>query len=246
MAVRFDADGEDYTRTTGLPSATTFTWTFWFAIDTDRNTFSTPVSVDAGTGSYVYLQTDNDGTTLKLWDSNGVQITIQNLTVGTWYFIAVSRNGTGANTSIYHAAATEAALTAQTGETVDVSFTATNLRIGASPFSNEWLNGRIAALKIWSGAALTQAEIENERFQYLPHRTANLHAFYPFLEGGAVAGAQQDFSGAGNTLTGGTNSATADGPPVAWRRGRSQIIVPAAAVAGNPRFGDLFFPMAGQ
>jgi hypothetical protein len=234
MAVRFDADGEDYTRTTNLPSATTFTLCLWLIIDTDRNTFSCPISLDAGTGNYVYFETDADGTTLKLWEGDdavtpsGPNVV---LTVGTWYFIALVRNGTGANSgTVYSAAAGVAALTSGQ-RTLDTSFTPNTLRIGESPFGGEWWNGRVAAVKIWD-AALSQAEIENERWQYSPHRIANLNAFYPFLTGGANAAAQADFSGNGNNLSNGTNSATADGPPIPWKQQARQIFIAPAAAGG--------------
>lgn len=232
MAVRFDADGEDYTRTANLPSQTVFTWCFWVVLDVDRNTWSTALSQHIDTSNYTHIQTDEDGVTLTLFDSASTQIAIQALTVGTWYFVAVSRNGTGANTNIYRAAAGAASLSAQTGQTLNSNFTPTVLQVGESAFGSEWLNGRIAAVKIWSGVALTQAEIEAEWRQQCPVRFANLNSFYPFLAGGAVAAAQADYSGIGGNLSGGTNSATADGPPVPWRLSKRRMYSAVAAGGG--------------
>lgn len=228
MAVRFDADAEDYTRSSASFAFGTCTFTCWVYIDTDRNAFSTAWDVDDGGSNVWLLQTDADGTTWALFDGTTGQSTLFAATPGVWYFIAVSKQ-TGANATVaYWAAAGDAALSSATS-THAQSATVGNLRIGESIASGEWLNGRIAALKMWT-AALTQAEIENEWRQYAPHRTANLYGFYPFLEGGAVAGAQQDFSGNGNVLSGGTNSATADGPPIAWRSNARRIIAPTEEV----------------
>lgn len=235
MAVRYDADGEDHNRNTGLPSGTTHTVCLWLIVDVDRNTFSCPISIDAGTGNFVYLETEIDGLIMYLFEGDDAMATGPSVTlsVGTWFFIAWTRNGTGTNSgTLYWAAANTAALSSGQ-RTLSQSFTPTNLRIGESPWGGEWFNGRIAAVKIWDGVALTQAEIENERWQYLPHRTQNLNSFYPFLEGGSGAGAQQDFSGNGRDLSGGTNSATADGPPIAWRRGPSRMFIPVAAGGGS-------------
>lgn len=200
----------------------------WVKIDVDRNGFSSAWSLDAGGGGsqMLLLQTDSDGVTWTFYDSNQGTTLLFAATVGVWYYIAVAYTFGTAN--IYYGAATDATLTLNSSAHMDTA-TITTLRLGESAFTGEWLNGSIAAVKIWDGVQLSRAEVEAERWQYLPQRTANLNCFYPFLIGGAVAGAQQDFSGAGNNLTGGTGSATADGPPIAWRRGQSRLILPAAA-----------------
>lgn len=227
MAVRFDTLGEDYSAS-GSFATDVFTVTCWFLIDVDRNDFQSMwVFVDGS--NYTLLQTDSDGVTVFYFDS--AISTLFTATVGTWYFVAISKAGTGANqTTAYWAAANAASLSTS-------SFTQTQSagvfteQIGNDQF-NEWINGRIAAFKRWDSVALSQAEIENERLQYLPHRTANLQVFYPFLEGGGTAGARQNFQGNnGLDLAGGTGSVTADGPPIPWRRDVRKLIkvVPAGS-----------------
>jgi concanavalin A-like lectin/glucanase superfamily protein len=214
MAVRFDADGEDYTRATTFGLGT-YTITCWVRIDVDLNTFSTAHSIHDGTLSGFSLVTSADGVTWQMSDTQSGNTSLFAATVGTWYYIALAKDPNASGTNAFWAAADTLALSTTTGTHAE-SGSGSIVRIGESLNGGEWLNGSIAAVKIWSGVKLTQAEIENERFQYLPHRTANLFAFYPFLEGGTGAGALQDFSGSGNTLSNGTGSATTDGPPIPW------------------------------
>ena len=234
MAVRIDASGEHYSQATTFDGATC-TITCWARIDVDRNTFSSAWNIDDGTNA-LQLQTNSDGVTWMIFDTGSGITDLFAATVGVWYFIAVVKDSNPSGTKAYWATATEDALNTGTS-THSVSASMNNLMIGESVAGGEWLNGSIAAVKIWQGVTLTQAEIENERFQYLPHRTANLYAFYPFLEGGTGAGAKQDFSGNGNTLSGGTNSATTDGPPIPWRRSFRQIFGGAEAAPPPPEGG---------
>lgn len=95
------------------------------------------------------------------------------------------------------------------------------------------LRGQLGAFRQWT-AALSAAELENERYQIYASRRDNLIGEYPFWD---VATSLTDFSGNGATLTnlsgfGGTApSDTAEGFPVrirARRAGRA-VFAPAAA-----------------
>jgi|SRR5262245_8034022 len=238
MAVRFDADTEDYTNTTGTYNIGTCTITCWVRIDVDRNAVSSAWCIDDGASIAILLQTLSDGVTWQMADTATGNSTLFAATVGVWYYIAaVKATGAGA-TVVYWAAADTLPLSSASSSHLESS-TVSVLRIGASVNSGEWLNGSIAALKVWDGVNLTQAEIERERFQYLPHRTTNLIAFYPLLEGGNTVGAKQDFSGAGNVLSGGAGSVTTDGPPITWRQYKRQypFVFSAAAPAFIPEPG---------
>jgi hypothetical protein len=58
----------------------------------------------------------------------------------------------------------------------------------------------------------------------MPQRTANLRAWYPLLKPD-----QNDASGNGQTLSGGTGATLDDGPPISWSTGRHRIVIPTAA-----------------
>lgn len=231
MAVRFDADGEDYSQNITFDNSTV-SGCCWVRIDVDRNNFSTFIDFSNAGNDAFGVQTAADGVLWQIYSSSNGTSNLFTATVGTWYFIAFAKGPNNGDTAGYWAAANTLALSSSTGLDHNVGASIPTIMVGESGFSGEWLNGSIAAVKVWSGVRLTQAEFERERFQYLPHRTSNLHSFWPFLQGGANTGARQDFSGNANNLGGGTNSATTDGPPIPWREGTQKIFIPAAA-AGN-------------
>ena len=204
MAVRFTASGQQFTRALGLGAIGTYTVTCWMYITTDRNDYSTPWSCDNGQSDAEVLQTGADGTTVGFYGDGGPQ-TIVNLATGTWLFVAIVRNGTSGTAYRRLEGAGSLTSTAITGMTSSTNFA--TLRVGASPWG-EWLNGRVAGLKIWTGVALSQAECLAESNTYDPVRTANLYACY-FRTGTANA---NDYSGNARNLSGGTGSTTEAGP----------------------------------
>ena len=235
MSVRFDADAEDFTRTTTLPSNTARSVTCWAKVDTDRNTFSTLWDLhSAGADNYEYIQTNADGTTFVAWNDDGsaISLTGPNVTVGTWYYFAYCRSA--GNIEFYWRAITATTLSSATSTLGGSPSASTGLIIGESHFTGEWLNGSIAALKIWSGVSLSAAEALQDSFQQVPCvQMASVNSFYPFLIGGAVAGAQADYGRQGLNLSNGTNSATGDGLPITWRRKSQYCVMPTAAGGGG-------------
>jgi hypothetical protein len=217
MAARFSADSHTYSRSVSLGAQAAFSWSCWLQLAADRNTYSCVLSVDSGTASDAYvLMTGSDGTTLGVWDESA-QRASRALTVGVWYWVGVAING--ANGLMVSRAPTDATPTASTWSTGSASTNQATFRIGRSPNSNEFLNGRVCAVKWW-GTNLTQAELENEALTYLPQRTANLRAWYPLL-----APDTADYSGNSTTLSGGTGATVEDGPPLSWgRRGRRRAV----------------------
>lgn len=216
MAVRFSADGQDYTRTLTLGSITQFTICAWVKVSVDRNDESTFFELGGGGTAYI-VQTTSDGVTPQLFQTGAYKsINGGALTVGNWVFFGLSVNGT--NGLVVRREYNGSPFTTTTW-TDGVAVTATTLRLGESVFTAEWLNGSIAAVKLWTGGALTQAELEQEAWTYMPQRTTNLTAWYPFTVTGTA-----DYSGGGNTLSGGTGAVTEDGPPIAWRHGRRRAI----------------------
>ena len=88
-----------YTATTGLPG-TVFTALWWGRIAVDRNAYSTFLSVDNGTSTQVLaVQTGTDGVNPLLWmQPSGAgdleESPAVTMTVGSWYRMAIVRNGT--------------------------------------------------------------------------------------------------------------------------------------------------------
>jgi hypothetical protein len=226
MAVRFSSDASSYSRTVSLGATTQWSVSCWVKISTDRNTFSCAWSLDSGAASDAYvLLTGSDGTTIGVYDESAPRAT-RALTVGTWYYIGISVNG--ANGTMVSRSASDTSFTVSTWSTGSASTSISTLRVGRSPNTSEFLNGCVAAFKWWHGATLTQAELETEAWRYLPRRTANIKAWFPFLTAETA-----DYSGQGSTLSGGTGATTEDGPPITWRGGLGKLILPAEGITGD-------------
>ena len=228
MAVRFSAAGQHYTRTLSLGAQTQWTACCWAKITTDRNAFSTIWALDSSNTDFYILQTGSDGATLGLYSDISAGTPIEGaeraLTIGTWYFIGVTVNGTNGtmiSRAVGDSAFTSVSWTSASDPAPAPSTTITNLRIGEDIFTPDWLNGCVAAFKLWTGASLTVDEMAAEAWTYLPHRTLNLRSWHPFIRAETT-----DYSGLGNTLSGGTGAVTEDGPPISWRRGRRRTRLP--------------------
>jgi hypothetical protein len=226
VAVRFDADTEEYTRALSLGVVTQFAIACWMKVSVDRNAISTVWCVDNGGGDYIRLCTTTDGTTLMVADDVGNLHTLASAGVNTWQYVGFSMNG--ANATVVMQAANAATPSAFTWANGSPSQNLATLEIGDGVFDTQFLNGCVAAFKIWTGVALTQAELEAEALQYLPQRTNGLAAWYPFLRAETA-----DHSGNGRTLSGGTGTSTEDGPPIRWSAGRRRIVAFTGTTQGE-------------
>jgi hypothetical protein len=239
VAVRWSATGGHYSRTAGgFYGSTLFTVCFWAVLDVDRNASGALWGLYGAGDTYTVIYNANsDGTSMSIEADGGANIAGPNMVVGRYYFMAVTRNGTGTNTCSFYYATPEAASFTVTTNNLSTTMTPTTEVVGANNFnlSGGWINGRMASLKQWN-AVLGADELMQERWSLTPVRTANLFSFHPFLEGGATPEARLDYSGNGRHFSGGTGSATGDNPPVTWRTGRHRIRRPIAAGGGPTQY----------
>lgn len=222
MAVRFDASGESYNRTLSLGSQTAFSVTMWVKLSVNRAAQTVFWQIDDnGVAPYMTVQALN-GTGISLESNSWTNFSLSHtLTVGTWCFIGVAAHTDGnINTAIGNANGTIIGTTWGAGAG---TLNANRLVLGTGGLASQYLDGCIAAVKVWSGVRLTQEELLQEAWSYVPKRTASLRAWYPLLRAETV-----DYSGLTQTLSGGTGAATEDGPPVAWGPGRRRAIRPSA------------------
>jgi hypothetical protein len=244
MAVRFDADGEDYNSTslglTGFP----LTVTCWVKLSADRNAFSTGWCLDNGTTTNaVAFQSDSSGTFMRtLWEPQSNTTDAGTFAVGTWYKTAFTADTSTATQ--YAAAAGSSLAQTQNWPVTNPPSGLSRIRLGESVWASEWLNGCIANFKLYS-AVLTQVELEQELQFYQPARTTNLVRWHPLVAAGTV-----DHSGNGFTLSGGSGVATEDGPPIRWgtrRQPRIQLTPQVPSVdAGKDVFGTAGFEFSIQ
>lgn len=201
-AIRYDSSNDFYTLTGGAKATFPNTYMFWVNVRVDRN--STQGLFVHGGGGVYYLGTNTDGTTLLM---NAVTGT--NLSLDTWYHVAV-----------VNAAGAAAARTVYLNGTSDIVTTGneptSDFYIGNSN-NSDWCDCDLAAVKVFT-AALSQAEIQQEMKAYMPVRRASIFAAWPFAN---YASAMLNMSGIERTLgTGGGNPGTTTtvGPPIAWGR----------------------------
>ncbi|MDX3100458.1 LamG-like jellyroll fold domain-containing protein [Nonomuraea angiospora] len=237
MGVRFDADGESYTRSTGLTSVTVFSFAGWFKLAADRAATTVLLQIDDGTGAnYLRINAWN-GTALTYQTSGGwFGLIGHTLALNTWTFVALSATANpGQVRSVARAADSATWAGGQTGQS-NVTINANTLRVGDGQAASEWFNGSVADVKVWD-QALTLDELQQESFTYMPQRTQGLRGWYPFVRLEGI-----DLSGLSQTLAGGTNAALDDGPPIPWQTGRHRAAIrtlngSGAVTSGLPALG---------
>lgn len=243
MAVEFTSATQRFQATTGLPT-TTCTITCWACLDVSQATWQ--ALWDLTTTGYPAARSQlavGPGGDIWLLDSNTNTVGGFATTVGTWMRLGVSLSGS--TCVVYFGTTTPGALSTATIGTFVPSSAPTQLSIGRDGASTSlYFPGRLAALKMWD-QVLTQAEITTELVQYRPVRTANLLHHHPLVKTETT-----DYSGNGYALSGGTGSATADGPPIPWgaRRRPRVALTPALPTvdAGKDVFGTAGFEFAIQ
>ena len=209
QSVRFDAEGEGYTRaSTGLASVD-HTVAMWVYLVSHTGNYMPIYSFDSG--GYSQVQTNGGGMTLTWYTGGGAMGSAVDLTVGAWHYVATVATTAASVETFYQAVAGAGSLSSVTGAIaeggIDSGWT---LKLGKNGFGDAYRwNGRIAQVKIWS-AALSQAELEAEMTADSVVRTADLWAYYSFRDGPQTT----DESGNGRTLTTLGTPTAEDGPPV--------------------------------
>lgn len=201
MSIRFDAATDYLSRTASAPGDPRSV-SFWMYIAVDLNTYGVPFIISDGVSNFDAISLDSDGTTLRI-NATGSSVTGSNLSVGQWYHIAYTRNGT--TRKLYLDGVLDITNTAAN------TFTASQFAIGSDSVS--YLNGRLAFFKMWA-AELTVDEVVREKNSIRPQRIENLWAFYPTRPGAGVR--NLDTSGNGRDLTDNAGVADEADPPLRW------------------------------
>lgn len=227
MAIRLDASADKLSRSSSLPSSSAFTFGGWFKFASSPGSYgNTFFNLSADTNNYIYIQ--HESGTQKIWGylagSSQTTLTLNAYSTGTWYYYALARNGTSMKG---YYGAVGAALTEVTATWAATTITPNLLQIGDSVWGGEWTDGTLAYPKLWDGAQLTLAELEQERYLIRPARTANLYGWWPAFPGATERA--RDYSGNGYNWTEGGTLTDEDGPPVSW--GAPVIVLPYTAAA---------------
>lgn len=208
MAVRFDEVSDRYEdpRTgAGVPSGD-FTFTSWVYMSVDRAALSCFWSFQTlDFANWYILGVNADRTITFFTNGHNLNAAMSAMTVGVWYKFAVTLSGTTG--TLY--AADESSALAQVSSGTVTTHIPQQLYVGGSSSTDQWFNGRLAAVKMWT-KALSQSECATELAQFDPVVTSNLLRYYKLK----VADVN-DYSGNGWTLLNpGTVPATEDDPPI--------------------------------
>src|SRR5688572_15433582 len=119
MALRADGSGDYAIRTAGgFYSPLSMSVCFWLLLESDRNASSAVWGIretSSGVHYFYYYNPSGDGTTFG-WENNAGQLDLTNLSLNTWYFLAMTRAGSGSNqTNAYRRLASAASFTSATG-----------------------------------------------------------------------------------------------------------------------------------
>lgn len=166
MALRFAGDGT-YTQKSFTFTAGKGTVVLHFVLLSDRNDYSTIVQLCNGDNAQVVIRTGSDGTTLSCYTYNS-SVTGLNLTVGRWYSLGVTWDGT--DTKVY---LDDALVITNPNDGANW----TEVRLGAS-WWGEYLNGAIANVLAWD-AIFTQKEIRSQIKRMTPVTFTNLLLWLP-------------------------------------------------------------------
>jgi Concanavalin A-like lectin/glucanases superfamily len=206
MAVRFDASSDRYVATINGGTQTVYSFCCWVKISVNRATWTTAINLNSGAANNsATFESNSNGNTWECLFDNGNDQGMVTATVGDWYFLAASINGTTVNTYVKPLGGSIS--NSSTATIAASGVTASQFWLGEWPDLGQWLNGCLAGVKLWLGAALTQTELDTEAGQLMPVRTANLKCAYP-LETASTT----DASGNGFTLTASGTPTTETGP----------------------------------
>lgn len=212
MALRTDTAAERLVSAANAPSGD-FTATFWWYPVADIGDFAFVWGLGGDTGTnasgYALWQNGPDIDDLELWGPPGAEIlSTGTLSYGAWYFIA-ARGNTGASQAWQVTVnANETGGTSPAGGgyvdgPVDL--------MGSPEYDPSTMDGRLTAYKHWS-VQLSDDEVQNERWTYLPQRWANLWTCAPLIHTSALG----DVSGQGHGFSANGTLSVEDGPPIAW------------------------------
>lgn len=195
MSLRYDGATEYAYFLTSSPD-TVWTAVGWIYIVTDGDTAVPLLWTNDGATAFVTAGLSTDGTSPRISTSAGASADSASQSTGTWFHVAIVRNGV--NATLYVAGNSAATFGSAP------SYTPAAFIIGGN--GTVALNGRAARVRLWL-AALSEAEIEAEMASNTVVRTADLYANWPLIDN------LNDISGNGRTLTfNGTPSYEADPP----------------------------------
>lgn len=220
MTMRFNGSGDGVRfSTSSAPSMTALTIIWWRKVITKNDSTSRTELFVERTGDFAVARHTVTGTNVNQWTaaggSSGSFSPAEPEDDGTWVMFAHTCNGTGANGSKLYSWAVGAADGSYNLAQDTHSGAATINAWGLGDYGGEYRDAEYCFVKVWD-TALSLAELQAERVQGKPVKTANVWAYHRLRNGSDTA----DDSGNSRTLT--LQGTPADGvasEPVPWDGG---------------------------
>lgn len=215
MAIRGDATTDRLLRTgTMLDYNSAYTWMGWIYLTSDLNAIGKMFSLNTNgtTNNNEDLGTESDGTTLRVRANDGgtaVAVTGTNLSVSTWYHVALVRESATSLKAYLNGALDITNTKNITGRTAVTRMEA----FAVTTANSNRQDMRVQALKAWQ-QALTLAEIANEMKLVRPIRSSDVWGWWPCLPG--TTERLKDYSGNGRDWTEGGTLTDEDPPGISW------------------------------
>jgi hypothetical protein len=201
-SVRFDASGDSLSRTTNLPPTNLLTILGWFKVTASSASNQAFFSIGLTTGDYHEILA-LPSMALESWSNGGGAFSGTTLTVGRWYHIAATINGTSAGSFLTY-------LNGKLDITGDAGSILNQKLFIGNTSDGEWMNGNAASVEIYD-RALSAGEIKARYLSSMPPKDRALNSYFPIVPGPARA---FDASGYGRHLTNNGTLTDEAGPPL--------------------------------
>jgi hypothetical protein len=231
VAVRFSSSSQQIDRGSNPLDEQNFSVCFWYYClgqGGSSSTFNPIFTLSNSVGSsYRMLHFSATGSDVHHGWSYGSSEILVSTSTNNWYFLGLTSSGTATGDQDAYGAGVSDSISTESNDGAADSFTEDTFAFSGAD-STYWANCRIAAFKAWD-AVLTQAEIEKERWTYIPQRESNIHMWSPLIDD------LTDYGPNGRDWTETGTVTYEDGPPISW--GGSVLTVGAllAAAAALPR-----------
>lgn len=212
LSVIVNADADKASRSSDLPSRTSITHFQIFRLKSDTNNFACLFAIDNGVDQFQQLCMDSDGTTLRVFDGFGASVTIGAITVGDWYAVAYSSDGTTLRAWLKNLS-TGSAVVAVSSSAAAGAITGGTMYVGGDGFA-EVPDAAIRSPMTWRVAWTLQSQFEAQMNELEPVDTTSIDSWFHWDDSTAER-METDRSGNGRHLTRGAGTwAVDEKPPV--------------------------------
>lgn len=251
MSVRSNGSGDNLLAASSWGVTTgAFSIGFWAKLIADRNTFSDLVGFGdtaSGPASYLSIATQTDGSSLTSYDHTAGELFAGNpaeLTVGTWYWVVVSRTGSDMALRVFDDSTSTTPVQSDT-ESAATDYAALDNFVVGQLFSGEWSDAEFQNVKVHNGVEWTDAQCRTESQNYeIQTAGGTKWASYRLIDVDADSDGINDGSGNGRHLTN-TGFVAGASTPAQLASGTNPVGTDTATLSDAPTAGGFTASVAG-